>query len=115
MHVIQIIRRRAGPRLRIQVPLMPGELHPVGIDVESSGLFSKGVVDVVVGLTAGRVGGQADGAQVVEGEVAALAAAEVAGEEEAVAVDVVLGGAPNASVVQEVPEDLAAEVAERPV
>src|SRR3954470_12371722 len=100
---------------------MPGELHPVGIDVESSGLFSKGVVDVVVGLTAGGVGDQADGAQVVEGEVAALGAAGGAGGEEggpveeAVAVDVVLGGAPNASVVQEVPEDLAAEVAERPV
>src|SRR4051812_6183700 len=94
---------------------MPGELHPVGIDVESSGLFSKGVVDVVVGLGAGGVGDQTDGAQVVEGEVAALAATEVAGEEEAVAVDVVLGDAPDATDVREVPEDLAAEIAERPV
>ena len=60
---------------------------------EGGGFFSEGVVDVIVGLGSGGIGDQARGTQMVEGEVAALAAAEVAGQEEAVAVDVVLGDA----------------------
>lgn len=105
MHVIQIIRRRIRPRLRIQIPLVPRELHAVGVGVEGGGFFSEGVVDVEVGLGSGGVGDQTDGAQVVEGEVAALAVAQIAGEEEAVAVDVVLGDAPG-SVGRVFAEDL---------
>src|ERR1700759_3595271 len=109
MHVVQIIRSRVRPRLRVRIPLMPGELHAVGVDIEGSGFLSEGGVDMKVGLGAGVIGAQTDRSQVVEGEVVALAGSQVAGEEEAVAVDEVLGDAPGAAGVEEVTQDFAVE------
>jgi hypothetical protein len=68
MHIIQIIPCPARAR---EIPLVPGELHPLAVLVEGRGLFAEGVVGVVGLLVAGGVGDQAGGSQVVQVVVAA--------------------------------------------
>src|SRR4051794_31534065 len=108
MHVVQIITR---PCRACEVSFVSRELQPFRVLIEGGRLFSERIVEVVGDLRSGLAGDQARSAQVVEVEVAALPSGELGGEEEAVAVDVVFGGGPEAAVVGVLAKDFAAEVA----